>query len=81
MAHESTSRAQHFQQNIERQKLLKGGKNTDAFVVARASVLEGTVATLEQLKPHAARIPNICDHFDVPCMTLEEFMEAENWRF
>jgi hypothetical protein len=36
---------------------------------------------MELLKPHAAKIPNICQHFTVPCMTLEEFMEAEGWRF
>jgi hypothetical protein len=28
----------HFQQNIEQQKLLKGGKNAEPFVIARAAV-------------------------------------------
>jgi hypothetical protein len=36
---------------------------------------------MEQLKPNAAKIPNICDHFSVPCFDLEEFMEAEGWEF
>ena len=29
----------HFQANIERQKLFKGGRNADAFIVARADIL------------------------------------------
>jgi hypothetical protein len=36
---------------------------------------------MEKLKPNAAKIPNICKHFGVPCMTLEEFMGAEDWQF
>jgi len=71
----------HFQQNIEQQKLLKGGHNADPFVIARAAVDNGTVVTMEQFKPHAAKIPNICRHFGIGCMTLEKFMEAENWQF
>jgi hypothetical protein len=71
----------HFQQNIELQKILKGGRNADAFVIARAAVSGATVVTMESLKPHGARIPNICDHFRVPWLTLEEFMEREEWRF
>lgn len=71
----------HFQRNIEQQKLLKGGRNADPFVIARAMVQHGTVVTMELLKPNAAKIPNICAHFGVPCLTLEEFMEAEGWQF
>jgi hypothetical protein len=71
----------HFQQNIEQQKLLKGGRNADPFVVARAFAEQGTVVTMELLKPNSAKIPNICAHFNIPCMTLEEFMEAEGWQF
>ena len=71
----------HFQQNIERQKLLKGGVLADPFVVAKASAIGGAVVTMEQYKDNAAKIPNICDHFDVVCMSLEDFMEAEGWTF
>ncbi len=71
----------HFQQNIEQQKILKGGKNADAFVIAKAGVVHGTVVTMELLKPHAAKIPNICEHFSIPCLSLEEFMEEEGWQF
>lgn len=71
----------HFQQNIERQKLLKGGVLADPFVVAKASVVGGTVVTMEQYKDNSAKIPSICRHFGVSCLSLEDFMEAEEWTF
>ncbi len=71
----------HFQQNIEQQKILKGGRTADAFVIAKAAVEHGTVVTMEVLKPNAAKIPNICAHFGVRCLSLEEFMEEEGWQF
>ena len=33
----------HFQANIEKQKIYKGGRNADAFVVARAYAIGGVV--------------------------------------
>ena len=72
---------QHFQQNIERQKMLKGGRNADPFVIAKAAVTERTVVSMEQRRPNAVKIPNIYDQFGIPCMTLEEFMETEGWEF
>lgn len=74
-------RSSPFQQNIEQQKLLKGGNNADPFVIAKAAVEERTVVTMELFKPNAVKIPNICRHFKVPCLTLQEFMEAEGWEF
>lgn len=71
----------HFQQNIEQQKILKGGNNADAFVIAKAGVENATVITMEALRPNASKIPNICEHFGVMWMTLEGFMEAEGWTF
>ena len=71
----------HFQQIIEKKKLLKGGKNADPFVIARAAVLQAAVVTMESDSPNAARIPNICRHFKIECMSLEDFMENEDWKF
>jgi len=71
----------HFQANIEQQKMLKGGKNADPFVIAKAAVDGLHVVTLEKLKPNAAKVPNICAHFGVQCLSLEEFMQKEGWRF
>jgi hypothetical protein len=71
----------HFQLNIERQKIIKGGLVADAFVIARALGVSGVVVTMEKFKDNSARIPNICKHFDVPCIDLEGFMEQEGWVF
>ena len=71
----------HFQANIGKKKLLRGRTNADPFVVARAGVIRGTVVTMETTAPGGAKIGNICAHFEVPCMSLEEFMAAEGWRF
>ncbi len=71
----------HFQQNIELQKMVAGGYNADAFVIAKAAVNNGTIVTLERERPNAARIPNICRHFGIACCDLEQFMEAEGWKF
>lgn len=72
---------EHFQANIERQKILRGGRNADPFLIARAASIGATVVTMEQIKPNAAKIPNICDHFKVPCLDLRGFMEKEDWVF
>lgn len=73
---------EHFRQIIEQKKLLKGGKNADPFVIARASVLEkGTVVTMESETRSGAKIPNICRRFSIPCMSLEAFMKQEQWVF
>lgn len=71
----------HFLQIIERKKLLKGGLNADPFVIARAQSIGGTVVTLEGAPLNGAKIPNICQHFQIPCLSLEGFMEAEDWTF
>ena len=71
----------HFQQVIEQKKLLRGGKNADPFVIARAAVFEATVVTMEQKPRNGARIPNICEYFGIACTSLEGFMEMEGWQF
>lgn len=40
----------HFQQNIEQKKLLKGGRNADPFIIAKAATEGGCVVTMEQFK-------------------------------
>ncbi|MGE4046274.1 MAG: PIN domain-containing protein [Acetobacteraceae bacterium] len=74
-------RVTHFQQNIEQRKVLRGGRCADPFVIARAAVETRAVVTVEEFKPNAVKIPNICRHFDIQCLSLEDFMEAEGWEF
>ena len=62
-------------------KLLRGGRVADPFAIARAACENRIVVTTELMKPNAVKIPNICAHFGVGCMSLAEFMDAENWTF
>ncbi len=71
----------HFRSVIEKKKLLKGGKNADPFIIARARVPGATVITMEEGPKNGAKIPNICRHFGIPCASLEGFMELEGWKF
>ncbi len=71
----------HFQAMIRKQERLKGKPVADPFVIARAKILNAYVVTQEKKTDNAAKIPNVCDHFGIPCINLEGFMEKENWTF
>jgi hypothetical protein len=72
---------EHFAALISAKSVLKGTPVADPFVIAAAWVKGGTVVTQESLKPNAAKIPNVCDHFGVPLTDLEGFMSSQNWKF
>ena len=63
---------------VRRQSILKGRPVADPFVIAAAKVRNGVVVTQEQMKPSAARIPNICSILGVTCIDVEEFLRREN---
>jgi len=71
----------HFQAMIRKQERLKGKPVADPFVIARAKILNACVVTQENKTENAAKIPNVCEHFGIPCINLEGFMEKENWTF
>jgi hypothetical protein len=71
----------HFQAMIRKQERLKGKPVADPLVIAKAKISGGWVVTEEKLKENAAQIPNVCKHFEIPCINLEGFMEKENWTF
>jgi len=71
----------HFQQLINERQRLKGTPVADPFVIAAAKIRHGCVVTEETFKENAARIPNICMHFQIPCVNLENFMLQQNWTF
>ncbi len=72
----------HFQALVKKKKLLQGKPVADPFVIAKAKLHEDAcVVTQEAKRPHAARIPNVCEHFSIPCLNLETFMENEKWSF
>lgn len=83
-------RVEHFQGLIGTQQRLKGTPVADPFVIACAGINKATVVTEEgwqhggkrlTLKPNAAKIPNVCAHFKIPCIDLEEFMHQQGWAF
>lgn len=74
-------KVKHFQTLIREKKRFKGQPVADPFVIAKAKVCGGCVVTQEQLKDNAAQIPNICKHYGIPYVSLETFMEKENWTF
>lgn len=71
----------HFQTLISEKSRLKGKPVADPFVIACAMIHAGTVVTEEKYKENAAKIPNICEYFKIPCMNLEQFMRAQRWMF
>ncbi|MBN2209978.1 MAG: DUF4411 family protein [Sedimentisphaerales bacterium] len=74
-------KVKHFQAMIRKKELLQGKAVADPFVIARAKVLECSVVTNEVFKENSSQMPNVCKKFSIPCISLEEFMKRENWRF
>ena len=71
----------HFQQNLDRKKILSGGYFADPFVIAKGWIEKGIVITEEDYKENGAKIPNICNHFEIHCLKLEGFLIKEDWKF
>ncbi len=72
----------HFQGLIRKQERLQGKPVADPFVIAKAGCISaGCVVTTEKFKKNASQVPNVCKHFNITYMNLEEFMEEEKWVF
>lgn len=71
----------HFQQNLERKKLLQGGYFADPFVISKAVNVQAIVVTEEELKVNGVKVPNICDHFHARHLNLEGFLKEVDWKF
>lgn len=71
----------HFQMLVDEKTRLNGRPCADPFIVARAKIVNGCVVTEEKVKPNAARIPNVCQHFEVDATNLQGFMAKEGWTF
>ena len=71
----------HFRALISQKSILLGHPVADPFVVAKANSIGGCVVTQETYKSNAAKIPNVCQRFNIPCMNLEGFMKNEAWQF
>ena len=71
----------NFQNLVRAEERLKGKPVADPFVISKAKIIKGCVVSDEKIKPNAAKIPNICEHFGVEHLNLEAFMKTENWTF
>ena len=71
----------HFYNSISQKQLLKGDPFADPYIIAKAHIMHGTVVTQEKRAPNAAKIPNICSHFQIPCINLQDFFIQNNWSF
>ena len=74
-------RVKHFHSIIGNKQRLNGTPVADPFVIACAKIRGGTVVTEEELKPNSARIPTVCQHFGIECISLEGFMKQQDWSF
>jgi len=74
-------KVRHFRILIQKKQQYIEGPAADPFIIAKAKIISGCVVTQEKKTDHAAKIPNVCDHFEIPCINLEGFMEKENWTF
>lgn len=74
-------RVPHFRQLIGEKQRLKGLPVADPFLVARGKVLDACVVTEEILKPNAAKVPNVCNHFEVRSTNVQGFLGEVGWRF
>ena len=71
----------HFQQNLQSKKGKPRKQVADPFIIAQAKRTAGTVVTEEAKPPNGARIPNICEHFGISCINLQQLMDREGWIF
>ena len=39
------------------------------------------VVTEEIYRPNAAKIPNVCEYFNIECINLQQLMIREGWQF
>lgn len=71
----------HFRQIVGKLQRLQGSPVADPYIIACAKLRNGCVVTEEKMKDNAAKIPNVCNHFSIECIDLENFMERNNWLF
>ena len=75
-------RVQHYRNLLSAKAIQTGTPVADPFVIAKAGASPGMcVVTEEKASPNAAKIPNVCDYFNIDCINLEQLMIREGWQF
>ena len=64
----------NFRNNIKENNILKGWPVADAFLVAKAKIEKAILVTNEKFSPNAAKIPNICEKYNVKYINLQQFL-------
>ena len=79
-----------FHTLLSKKQQMRPGPFADPFIIAKAIVTESVVVTRELPNTKTDRngkiqgnykIPNVCAHYGVDCITPEQFMHNEGWRF
>lgn len=71
----------HFRQILQSKKGKPKQRVADPFLIAQAKRVRGIVVSEEEKPRNGARIPNICDYFEIPCIKLQQLMDREGWVF
>lgn len=74
-------KVKHFLQLVNIKSISKGTAVADPFLIASAKIRNACVVTEEVFKNNGAKIPNVCNHFDVTCTNVAGFMANEGWKF
>lgn len=64
-----------MQESIHTKNILSNRPSADAYIAAKAKVLNATVVTSEAYKPHSAQLPNVCEELGVKYISYDDFME------
>ena len=64
----------NFRSNIKEKNILNGRPVADAFLVAKAKIENAVLITSEKFSPNAAKIPNMCEKYDVKYINYEQFL-------
>lgn len=66
----------NFRNNIKEKNILNGRPVADALLVAKAKIEDAVLVTSEKFSPHAAKIPNMCEKYEVKYIDFKEFLIA-----
>ena len=71
----------HFRNLLSARAIATGTPVADPFVIAKAAIMGMCVVTEEKDSPNAAKIPNVCNYFNIECINLQQLMVREGWQF
>lgn len=81
----------HAQGLIGKVKMLRGGPFADPFVIAKAMLVPQKMTVVTRELPAkkdknnnmqgAPKMPDVCNTLGVACITPEDFMQKEGWKF